>query len=226
MKRYMNYLLRRLVVFGYWLLLIQLVLKIDIPPQAQAKAVADLNVLETGIIEEMNLARQYPQQYAKFLQDTERYYQDRQLIRPGDIPYITQEGVSAVQEAVDFLEHQLPLDPLEPVSGLSQAAQALVAAQGSTGQTGHVAPSGATLLERVEHYGQWRGQIGENIAYGPERARDIVQQLIIDDGVLDRGHREALFNPQFHEAGVACGPHRVFKTMCVITYAADFVKRS
>jgi uncharacterized protein YkwD len=66
---------------------------------------------------------------------------------------------------------------------------------------------------------QWTGSIGENISYGPDDGLEVVLQLIIDDGVPDRGHRANIFSPDFRLAGVACGPHPTFRTVCVIDFA-------
>jgi uncharacterized protein YkwD len=54
------------------------------------------------------------------------------------------------------------------------------------------------------------------IAYGPVDAIDAVRQLIVDDGVQDRGHRVIIFSPELKFAGVSCGKHPEFQTMCVI----------
>jgi uncharacterized protein YkwD len=60
--------------------------------------------------------------------------------------------------------------------------------------------------------------IGENIAYGPTSARGMVLQLIIDDGMPDRGHRKNFFTPGFTQAGVACADHPDYQTICVIDF--------
>jgi uncharacterized protein YkwD len=74
----------------------------------------------------------------------------------------------------------------------------------------------------VERYGHWDVALSENIAYGPATARDVVAGLIVDDGVADRGHRRNAFDPTVHVAGVACGPHPRYRTMCVIVHAGVF----
>ena len=65
-----------------------------------------------------------------------------------------------------------------------------------------------------------QGKIGENICYGPGEARLVVMDLIIDDGVANRGHRKNIFSRAFDTAGAACGPHPRFGNVCVIDFAA------
>jgi len=67
--------------------------------------------------------------------------------------------------------------------------------------------------------------LGENLSYGPSTAREIVIQLLVDDGVAGRGHRKNIFDNRFRVAGAAVGPHATFGAMCAIEFAAAFETR-
>ena len=58
------------------------------------------------------------------------------------------------------------------------------------------------------------------ITYGSNTAEEVVAQLVVDDGVPDRGHRRLLYDPALRYAGVSCGPHPGYGTMCVIDLAS------
>jgi uncharacterized protein YkwD len=184
-----------------------------------------LSSLEEEIVKEHNLARTHPDKYAAFLEEWKPYYDGNVLKRPGEPHIITQEGVSAVEEAIRFLREVEPVPTLSPSRGMSLGAQDLVDDAGPRGAVGHTGRDGSQVTDRVNRYGTWQGQVGENISYGGDDAREIVMRLIIDDGVPDRGHRENIFNPNFRVIGVACGSHESqYETMCVITLAADYIE--
>ena len=48
-------------------------------------------------------------------------------------------------------------------------------------------------------------------------------QLIVDDGVQNRGHRENIFNAEFAVMGSFTGDHKDFNSMTVIDYCGAFV---
>jgi uncharacterized protein YkwD len=184
-----------------------------------------LTLLELEIVEEMNLARQNPAAYVRHLVKLRKYYTEDLLQFPGKTPVRTQEGVKAVDEAIRYLKSTKPIPKLKISKGLSRAARDHVNDQSRSGKTGHIGDDGSKPYERMERYGSWEGLSGENISYGDESARMIVMQLIIDDGVPARGHRENIFSREFRYTGVAVGGHPIYRTMCVIDYAGEFTEK-
>lgn len=184
-----------------------------------APAVAMDRDLAGQVLVEINLARTSPSAYAGFLREFRGLFHGKYFLLPGsDTRMMTNEGVRAVDEAIKVLSRQKPLPPLAWSDGLAAAAAELVTEQGETGATGH----GGAMRERIDRHGKWNRQIGENIGYGPTKARNMVMQLIVDDGVPDRGHRKNIFSTVFRTAGVACGPHPGYGNMCVIDFADQF----
>lgn len=191
-----------------------------------APAIALDHNLGTQVLTEINLARSEPRTYAGFLREFRRLFRGKYYVLPGSTTRTqTGEGVRAVDEAIKFLSRVKPLPPLTWSDGLAAAAAELANEQGNSGATGHIGRQSHGVRERIERHGKWDRNIGENIGYGPEGARDMVMQLIIDDGVPDRGHRINTFSKGFATAGVACGPHPRFRNMCVVDFAGSFRER-
>lgn len=175
--------------------------------------------LAMQVLKEINLARSEPHTYAGFLREFRGRFRGKLYMLPGStIRMQTSEGVKAVDEAIKFLARQKPLQPLTWSAGLAAAASELAEEQGRSGAIGHFGSQSHGMQERIERYGKWERQIAENIGYGPEDFRSMVMQLIVDDGVPNRGHRKNTFNSTFSAAGVACGPHPRFGNMCVIDF--------
>ena len=183
-----------------------------------------LSDLEAGVLREMNLARTQPRRYAEFLEERRQYYRGPRFERPGKIAIITNEGVGAVDEAIDFLRRVKPIGALTLSRGMSRAAKDHVREQGTSGGLGHRGQNGSRMCDRANRYGKWSGKVGENISYGRSDARDVVIQLIVDDGLTDRGHRDNIFDPRFTVVGVACGEHSKYRAMCVTTFAAGYAE--
>lgn len=185
-------------------------------------AYASSGISDRAVMEEINLARTKPLIYAGYLKEFRAYFEEKFYRMPGIVTVIeTNEGVVAVDEAISFLVSQKPLLPLDWSQGLADAAAELAEEQGKSGVTGHNAVKSGGILVRVKRHHIVGKMIGENIAYGPNSARGMVMQLLIDDGVPNRGHRKNQFNPLFDMAGVFCGPHPRYETMCVIDFGSQ-----
>jgi len=172
--------------------------------------------LESEVLARINHARQHPQDYARELREYRSHIRGGILYLPGDANgIITREGRASVDEAIDFLEAMAPLPPLSMAEVLAMAARDHADEQGYSGGFGHVSDDGASPGERVRRRG---GDIyvGESISYGFDDPDAVVRQLVIDDGVPDRGHRKLLFARDFRYAGVGCAAHRRTRYLCVI----------
>jgi len=173
-----------------------------------------LSPLERGIFEDINRLRASPRAYASLV---------KKWRVPDETSFSNEDAVHVLDEAVSELQSirtdrgELILSP-----GLSRAAADHVRDTGSQGLIGHVGSDGSRLRTRIERYGTWSGSSGENIAYGIDDPRENVIVQLLDFGVEDRGHRRTLLNPAWQYVGVACGPHSLYGTMCVIDFAASY----
>lgn len=178
---------------------------------------------ELAILDETNLARTSPAQYASYLERMLPWFTSDTLRYPGSsMGIITTEGADAVREAILFLRQQEPAPALAWADGLWRAARDHAQDQGRTAATGHVGADGSTHDKRIERYGRWLETAAENIEYGSATARDVVISLIVDDAVPNRGHRKNIFATTLRVMGAACGPHATYRQMCVIDYAGGF----
>jgi uncharacterized protein YkwD len=186
----------------------------------------DSGILQ-DICDELNFARTQPVKYAQtVLEPRLERFDGNIYTNESGRRFLTHEGKAPVQEAIDELKAGTPIGPLTLDSGLSKASDFLASHQARTGTAGHFGPNGMDLRQRIEKFGTWTGSIGENCAYGIKTARDIVAELIIDDGVSNRGHRVAIYNADFHKVGIAYyeGENALHGSVCVMDFAQGFTE--
>ncbi|MDP6524621.1 MAG: SHD1 domain-containing protein [Kiritimatiellia bacterium] len=181
-----------------------------------------LSKLEREVIDEMNLARTDPRGYARHIEKLRDYHVGDGVFEFNSGRFASKEGLAAVEEAIEFLKEAESVGQLSPSKGLSLAAKSHVDDIGPAGVLTHTGTDGSTMKARIEKQGSWQNTIGENMAFGLNSGRDIVVQLIVDDGVPDRGHRGNIFKAKYRVAGVSIGNHKIFNTCCVIDYAGGF----
>lgn len=186
-----------------------------------------LSGAETEILAELNLARTQPQQYAAYLEEFKKYYAGMRLMLPGSKRALTTfEGVRAVDEAITFLRAASPVSALEASEPAFSAAKDHAVDLMTNGITGHIGSDGTKPNDRVDRYGRWLGGIAEAIVYKVDTARNNVIGLIIDDGNASRGHRNDLFNPDYHYAGLSRSEQSANGQVCVIVYVGGFSKKA
>ena len=190
---------------------------------AQAPALEKATAFERVVVQEMSDARVSPRAYARHLRELRDAFEGTLWRRPGRVPLRTEEGVAALDEAIAFLEAARPVGPLRFNDGLALAARRHAQDLGPRGALDHVGADGSRLSDRLNRLGTWHGLIAENISTGEPEARQVVIQLLVDDGVPGRGHRRNLFNPDLHQAGAGSAPHRDYRVVTVIDYADGFL---
>jgi hypothetical protein len=162
-----------------------------------------LSGVEKDVILEMNKARSDPKKYAEL--------------------YIQPLGnKSGAQSCVADLSQRQRMGLLKLERGLFLAAKYHVNDTGPKGTTGHTGSDGSSPFDRMDRYGKWDGFAGENISYGHNVGRDIVVQLLIDDGLSPPGHRDNILDQNYKYAGAAIGNHSKYTYMCVIDYANTY----
>ena len=192
----------------------------DIKSLDTARKVDYLSEIEKDVILEMNKARTNPKKYAELylVPFAKKFRSDGTYMKNG-VMMLTNEGVAVVNECIKEMVGTKPMGVLQPAKGLALAAQGHATTQAAAGQIGHDGVDGSTPFTRIEKYGTYRAA-AENIAYGANTGRDIVMQLLIDDGVKNRGHRKTILASGYTHTGSGYAEgHKIFKTECVVTYA-------
>jgi uncharacterized protein YkwD len=187
----------------------------------------DYRRIEREVLAELNAVRANPSAYAANLSALLPLYNGNLIKKPGmTVSIRTNEGAAAVREAIAALQRQSPLPSLTLSSGMSAAAADLANDQRRTGAMGHTGGDGSSPGSRLGAHGTWQMSYSENVDYGPFlTGRDVVIDLLVDDGVPDRGHRRNIFDGNAHVVGIACGPHPRFRSMCVMDQAYGYVNR-
>ncbi|AFZ35042.1 peptidase domain protein [Stanieria cyanosphaera PCC 7437] len=154
--------------------------------------------LEQAIAEEINRARTDPQEYADWLEDLKQYYDGVWLKLPGEKPIRTNNGLQALEDAVEFLNELDPLPPLTLSTELTAVAE--------------------KKLQEVEASNQFA--VG-NVSYGRTTAEGIVMQIVIGDGFINGSDSHYLFNPDWQNTGIACQADSRYDNVCLISYGEN-----
>lgn len=175
--------------------------------------------ISADIVDEVNRLRSDPGAYSRKLLLRREFYRGNILRLPGRTPLRTVEGVKALDEAVRALRQTRPLPPLAASEALAKAARDHIRDIGPAGKVTHTGSDGSSPASRMRRYDRRVRTTGEVITFGPSDAESVVIDLLVDDGVPERGHRRLLLDAAFAVAGAACGNHSRFRTVCVLDLA-------
>ncbi|NEO84340.1 MAG: hypothetical protein F6J87_08805 [Spirulina sp. SIO3F2] len=134
--------------------------------------------LEAKILHEVNRVRTNPARYAIWLESLRQYYNGMTLSLPGQPPLETQEGVGALDEAINELRQRRPVLPLVASDPLSRQAQSALTSSAPSGNSARLENSTVPI---------WA-----------------VMHLVVADGQRDRTARHNLLSIAHRSTGVAC----------------------
>ena len=161
---------------------------------------------ENGILDEINAVRGNPQQYADYLEDIRKYYKDKLFTFPDRTPVLTIEGTTAIDDAVANLRIAKPTNPLKSSGLIHRASNDQMKDFLSGTKLGHKGSDGSMPDERLSRYMSLDSiRMGENVVMSRGGARDIILQMLVDDGIPSRSHRRNLLDPEFQFIGISSG---------------------
>lgn len=175
----------------------------------------------------INNYRTSPRQLAKHLEMLKTYLDTSTnvLSEPNKVPIQMVEGESVFDEAIEFLTSLTPMKPFEWCEGLAKSAEEHVKDIGPKGLLIYQSSDGVEPEDRISKYGTYVDSLGENIDFGPNDAMGVIVSLVLDDGEVNRPHRENLFGGNYKKIGISCGPHSTEYQMCVMDLAFDFIPK-
>lgn len=92
---------------------------------------------------------------------------------------------------------------------------------GNTGKTGHTGSGGMTFAKRSSAVLKTGNNMAESLQYGYEKGRDIVMDLLVDEGVPGTGHRKQMLDAGFRFVGIAVHAHKSpYHIQTVIIYSS------
>lgn len=153
-----------------------------------------LNQTEKDVILYNNLARMYPAKFVRVELRNER--------ESGYLSSLRNE-----------LNSMNPLPPLNAHQYASSAAKCWAQESGRRGMTGH----NRVGCDDFKAGHAW----GENCSYGKTTGRDIIVQLLIDEGISSLGHRRNCLSQYFNSVGVGYAPHNAYRYCCVMDFTDE-----
>ena len=172
------------------------------------------------ILDEINLARTNPAEYAKKILKYKGYFDKNFLRRPDGKKIETLEGPEAYEEAAKFLKSAKPACALTASKGLTKISEDILNVA-QTCDAGAI-DTRVDIQKLIKKYGSFEGGFGRLMEFGGEAPEHVVINLIVSDGDKSRSQRNQLFDNKFKVVGLVAGDHHDFKKCTIIALATKF----
>lgn len=174
--------------------------------------------LSQDIKEAINILHDSPKGFSKIVRKNLPNYKSNNLYhRSGFVPLQTKEGLPGAKSLIKKLRKTESLPILTESKGLNSAALqiAYLLSQG-------VSWDDLSPTKIINEYGYWIGSVILLVDEGNITGNEVVQSLLLDDGLDLKTNQEALLNPYFQCIGTGSVPNKKFVTLNVILLASDF----
>ena len=178
--------------------------------------------IKREVISESNRIRTNPKAYIPILEGYLKNFDGNLLTLPDKHEILeTEEGPRAYKEAIEFLKNQKPINVIEYDEEASKVALEYSKFL-SNSKEGQVEDENQ-IEQRVEKYLDYDYSISENIDFGGSTGVEVIVNLLVDDGVKNRTHRENLFSDKYEYYGVGVFEHPDYDFCTVIDYFGDIL---
>ena len=178
--------------------------------------------IKREVILESNRIRTNPKAYIPILEDYLSNFDGNQLRLPDKNEILeTEEGPMAYKEAIEFLKNQKPINIIEFDEEASKVAQDYSKFLFSSKED--QIEDEAQIEQRVEKYLEYDYSLSENIDFGGSTGIEVIVNLLVDDGVKNRIHRDNLFSDKYDYYGVGVFEHPDYDFCTVIDYFGDII---
>ena len=178
--------------------------------------------IKREVIAESNRIRTNPKAYIPILEGYLKNFDGNLLTLPDKHEILeTEEGPRAYKEAIEFLKNQKPINVIEYDEEASKVALEYSKFL-SNSKEGQVEDENQ-IEQRVEKYLDYDYSISENIDFGGSTGVEVIVNLLVDDGVKNRTHRENLFSDKYEYYGVGVFEHSDYDFCTVIDYFGDIL---
>ena len=178
--------------------------------------------IKREVITESNRIRTNPKAYIPILEGYLKNFDGNLLTLPGKNEILeTEEGPHAYKEAIEFLKNQKPINIIEYDEEASKVAQEYSKFLSNSKE--EQVEDETQIEQRVEKYLDYDYSISENIDFGGSTGIEVIVNLLVDDGVKNRTHRDNLFSDKYEYYGVGVFEHPDYDFCTVIDYFGDIL---
>jgi len=192
-----------------------------IKSDSNEKIIEKSNEFGKQLFNEINALRADPKEYSQTLINLKPFYKDDgSIVSPtgSGLQITTEEGVTALNEAIDLLKKFPPLPQLKELSdGLNQSCQTYTNEQKDSLSP----PIGAKKRGKLN--GTFK-KYKELLSIGAGTPKEAVWRWLIDDGNAERSKRKLLLDADFTHMGAAVQYNDSVHSVLLLALAVDYAQ--